>query len=127
MITIYKIWNNVEGVNDAYDRRNRNKKTKEAWQKILDSSESYTAEEWAELGISMRHWTYEGYFWHVEGTPESIVEELVNWKLGFSKIDYSSIRKNFPEDLIESRTDWDTMKQYADDLDDFIDKLYSYL
>lgn len=60
------------------------------------------------------------------GTPENCIERLVYAELQYdSDLSYCWVREASPEDLIESRTDWDAMKSYADGLADFISALKS--
>jgi hypothetical protein len=66
------------------------------------------------------------YAYRCFGKAENCIE-----RLAWSEIDsdgdlsYCSTKENFPEDLIESRTDWDEMKNYADGLYYFIESLKS--
>ena len=60
------------------------------------------------------------------GTPENCIERLVNAELQYDgDLSYCWVREASPEDLIESRTDWDEMKSYADGLAGFISALKS--
>lgn len=122
MIRIYKVWNNTDKVKEIYCNRKKNKQSE--WRDVLDNSESFTAEEWIKLGVSYTPWNYEGFFWHVEGKPESLAERLACWKLGETGPDYTWACDNRPEDLIECRTDWDSMKNYADELNYFLLDIY---
>jgi soluble cytochrome b562 len=46
------------------------------------------------------------------------------WQIDFDEnLSYCDISHRSPEDLVESRTDWDDMKAYADGLDAFISAL----
>lgn len=105
-------------------------KYKKEWREMLDRSESYTAEEFLELDLNY-YQMYEpmkcGYEWVLDGKPSTLVEELLAYKLGLSGPSYDRIFRRFPEDLIESRTDWDVLKNYADDMKDFLNTLCSYL
>lgn len=57
-----------------------------------------------------------------EGSIERVVNAEINYDEGLS---YLSAKNNNPEDLIESRTNWDEMKNYADGLYYFINSIIS--
>lgn len=58
------------------------------------------------------------------GKPENILDELAFSEHNYSsKLYYSNAVYDDPEDLVESRTDYDTLKSYADELVCFIDDL----
>lgn len=58
------------------------------------------------------------------GKPNNILEELAYGELDYlSELSYCDLIDCYPEDLIESRTDWQAMKGYADGLASFIDRL----
>ena len=65
-----------------------------------------------------------GYCYHCFGEAENLFE-----KLAYSEIEYDgdlgywNKKENSPEDLIESRTSWDEMKDYADGMYYFIESL----
>lgn len=66
------------------------------------------------------------YSYRCEGEPENCVERLAYGEIEHDNdLSYCNTKENFPEDLIESRTDWDEMKSYADGLAYFIDSLKS--
>lgn len=67
-----------------------------------------------------------GYSYHCDGKPENCIERLAYAELEYdSDLSYCTVREHSPEDLIESRTDWDAMKSYADGLAYFIESLKS--
>ena len=41
----------------------------------------------------------------------------------YSGSTYINMKSNFPEDFIESRTDWDDMVNYADEMESFIKEI----
>lgn len=103
---------------------------KKEWREVLDRSESYTAEEFLKLDLNclqMHEPQRYGYDWVLDGEPSTIVEHLLAYKLGLSGPSYARALRNHPEVLIEERTDWDDMKNYADEMEDFLDTLCSYL
>ena len=55
------------------------------------------------------------------GEPCSPLEKMV--KFVYSGVSYIYMKENFPEDLIESRTDWDDMVTYADEMASFIEEI----
>lgn len=58
------------------------------------------------------------------GKPINILEELAFSEIDYhEELSYINAKDRFPEDLIESRTDWEEMKNYADNLAYFIDRL----
>lgn len=65
-----------------------------------------------------------GYSYRVFGEAENCFERLakeeIDWDDGLC---YCSAKDRHPEDLCESRTDWDEMKSYADGLYWFIESL----
>lgn len=66
------------------------------------------------------------YSYKCFGEPENCIEKLVCGELNYDEdLSYCNARNHFPEDLCESRTDWDQMKEYANGLAYFIDSLKS--
>lgn len=60
------------------------------------------------------------------GKPENCIERLVYGEIEWDNdLSYWNAKNHNPEDLIESRTDWDAMKSYADGLYYFIESLKS--
>lgn len=57
--------------------------------------------------------------------PKTIIEHLID-RVYFDH-GYENYRNSFPEDMTESRTDWDDMKSYADELANFVDTLTNLL
>ena len=58
------------------------------------------------------------------GECKNFIDKLVYGEIEYdSQLYYITARNNHPEDLIESRTGWEEMKSYADDLADFIESL----
>ena len=55
------------------------------------------------------------------GEPNNLLEKTVKFVYGSSS--YIHMKKNFPENFIESRTDWNDMVNYADEMADFIKKI----
>lgn len=66
------------------------------------------------------------YCYSCYGEPEDSIERIVNAEINYDNdLNYLSAKNNNPEDLIESRTSWDEMKDYADGLYWFINSVIS--
>lgn len=52
------------------------------------------------------------------GEPVGVLEELINFI--DNSASYCHMSESFPEDFIESRTDWSSMQDYADEMSSFI-------
>lgn len=103
-------------------------KDKAAWKKVLDESESMTSEEFWKNEWKTYHSVKTPMNWFfIVGEPKSIVDELIKLKIGDTNVYYPSICERSPEDLIESRIDWDELKEHADDMYYFIERLYDYI
>lgn len=59
----------------------------------------------------------------INGYPETALDFLVYYLHSDSTISYIYQRQHWSEDLVESRTDWDSMKGYADDMADVIENV----
>ena len=58
------------------------------------------------------------------GKPTNAIEQIVFAETDYlDNLSYLSANDNHPEDLIESRTDWESMKDYADGMYYFIQDL----
>lgn len=55
--------------------------------------------------------------------PKSKLKELITKNRYYH--DYNSLSQTFPEDLIPERTDWDSMRNYADGLYYLIEDIMS--
>lgn len=126
MIKIYKYDHNDKGfqavVNDNTLKGKKREEALDNWVKengtevsIKDYFNDYYRNSWRK-----------DYAYRCFGKAENCIE-----RLAWSEIDidgdlsYCSTKENFPEDLIESRTDWNEMKNYADGLYYFIESLKS--
>ncbi len=66
------------------------------------------------------------YCYTCYGEAEDSIERLANAEINYDEgLAYLSAKNNHSEDLIESRTSWDEMKNYADGLYRFIDSIIS--
>ena len=52
------------------------------------------------------------------GEPSNPLEKII--KFVYSGPNYINMKRNFPEDFTESRTDWEDMANYADEMASFI-------
>lgn len=126
MIKIYKYHIEDKGFRDVVnDNTLKGKKRTEAldnWVKengtevsIKDYFNDYNRNSWRK-----------DYAYRCFGKAENCIERLVYAELEYDNdLSYCCVREASPEDLIESRTDWDAMKSYADGLSYFIDSLKS--
>lgn len=106
----------------------KTKSGKQKWELLLNKSQSMTAKEfWANEWNTCYNTRTPTHWFFIVGEPDSIVDELIKLKLGESDVYYPWIRNHSPEDLIESRTDWDSLKNHADDMYYFIEHLYDYI
>lgn len=73
-----------------------------------------------------RNFYFKDYNYQCFGDAKNIIERLAYGEIKYDNdLSYCNIKENFPEDLIESRTDWNDMKDYADGLYYFIKSLKS--
>ena len=67
---------------------------------------------------------YKEYRYEHFGEIKNIFEQLAAAEMSYDdELYYCEMKKNSPEDLIESRTDWDTLKEYADGMSYFIERV----
>ncbi len=82
-----------------------------------------TLEEYFSIPSRKNNWMI-GVCYECVGEPNNILEELAYGEIEYSEeLYYCHMSEDCPEDLIESRTDWNTLKGYADDLAQFIERL----
>ena len=113
---------------ELYHSSSKSKLNKQKWQSLLNKCQSMTAKEfWLNEWVSYSESDIPTYWFFVEGASESIVDELIRLKLGETSVYYPWICDHSPEDLIESRMDWDSLKSHADDMCYFIENLYGYI
>lgn len=108
---------------EVYWSRNKDKK---AWEKLMSECPSMTSKEfwnneWEEFDKEeiSTHW----YF--IVGKPESIIDELINLEIGDTNVFYPHIKENRPWDIEEM--DWYDLREHANTMSDFIQKLYNYI
>lgn len=71
-----------------------------------------------------RKYNYNKTSYKCFGKPTNTIEKIVFAEIDYlDDLSYLSAKDNNPEDLIESRTDWEVMKDYADGMYYFIHDL----
>lgn len=126
MIKIYKYNRNDKGfqavVNDNTLKGKNREEAIDNW--IKDNGTEVTIKDY--LSDYWRHSFYKDYSYLVLGKPENCIERLAYAEIEYDcDLSYCTVREHSQEDLIESRTSWDEMKDYADGLYRFIDSLIS--
>lgn len=87
---------------------------------IMEIGKEVSAKEFVKNSYKYTSWCSEWRF-RFFGEPIEPLEKLV--KFVYDSASYISMKKNFPEDFVESRTDWDDMVEYADQMAYFIEDL----
>ena len=100
----------------------RNKKYKKEWDNAVKNATRYT--DAVDFYKTFR--SAQGYHIIIEGEAKTVEEKLVK---GFyeQKPSYISSSSAFPEDFVESRTSFDEMIEYADEMKYFIEDLFDTL
>lgn len=112
---------------EIFFSKEKTKSGKQKWEQLLSKSQSMTATEFWENEWNTYNAENPTHWFFIVGAPESIIDELINLKLGESNVYYPWICEHSPEDLIESRIDWGQLKEHADDMYYFIERLYDYI
>ena len=126
MIKIYKYNNNDKGfravVNDNTLKGKNHEEAIDNW--IKDNGTEVTIKDY--LSDYWRHSFRKDYSYRALGKPENCIERLAYAEIEYDcDLSYCTVREHSPEDLIESRTSWDEMRNYANGLASFIDSLKS--
>lgn len=87
---------------------------------IIEIGKEISAKEFVKNSYDYTHWNSQWRF-RFFGEPIEPLEKLVSFV--YDSASYISMKKNFPEDFVESRTDWDDMVEYADQMAYFIEDL----
>ena len=98
----------------------RSKKFKKEWKALVNDP----ANHYDPVTFYKEHGN--GYEIMTDGEPKTIQEKLIQRIYG-DKPTYEDMSENFPEDFIESRTSWDDLKDYADDMKYFINELITMI
>ena len=121
---IYKYGNNTTEWEEIRNSELEGKEREAAFDDYIKrTGQLITAQEYFNDGERLR-----GYYTKIHykcfGECKNFIDKLVYGEIEYdSQLYYITARNNHPEDLIESRTDWEEMKSYADDLADFIENL----
>lgn len=123
MINIYKYYHNTKEWKELI---NSNLKGKERHKAINDfiknNGDEVSIKEY--FSDNERYSLNKDYSYECFGEPTNSIEKLAYGEIvNFSDLSYCNAKKRCPEDLVESRTSWDEMKEYADGLYYFIDSL----
>ena len=127
MIKIYKYCKNIHNT--------------EEWKNVVNNNISYKEREKLFNEISIKYGkevTIQEYFsdynrlswikdynYIMVGEPNNVIEKLVSSEIGDYLLTYCNMRERSPEDLIESRTSWEELESYADEMYYFIDEIKS--
>lgn len=124
---IYKYYNNTKEWNEIVNSKLGDKERNIAFDNYIKKhGTKVSLKEYFNDHDRNRCWKGLGYFYEFFGEAENCIERLAKSEVNYdSDLEYCSVVKNFPEDLCESRTDWDEMKGYADGLESFISQLKS--
>lgn len=87
---------------------------------IADNGKEISAAEFVRDSYLYTSWSSKLRYKFI-GEPCSPLEKMV--KFAYSGTSYISMKENFPEDFTESRTDWDDMVDYADEMASFIEEI----
>lgn len=132
MIKIYKYHSEDKRFRDVvYDNTLKGKKREEAivnW--VKENGTEVSIKEFlndnSRSGYGYHRYGEDYIVYRCFGNPENSIERLVYGEIEWDDdLGYWNARKHHPEDLIESRTDWDAMRNYADGLYYFIESLKS--
>lgn len=87
---------------------------------IADNGKEISAAEFVRDSYLYTRWCRKLHYKFI-GEPCSPLEKMV--KFAYGGASYISMKENFPEDFTESRTDWDDMVDYADEMASFIEEI----
>lgn len=126
---IYKYYHNTKEWNEICNGKLKSKEREAAFDNYIKTKgQKVTLQEYfSDYDRNSFSWYKErNYAYKCFGEAENCLERLAkaetDWDNGLS---YCSAKSNHPEDLIESRTNWDEMQSYADGLYYFIESLKS--
>lgn len=128
MIKIYKYHSEDKGfrdvVNDDTLKGKKREETLDNW--VKENGTEVSIKEFLNDNSRNSYHRYgEDYIvYRCFGKPENSIERLVYGEIEWDNdLSYWNAKKHNPEDLIESRTDWYAMRDYADGLYYFIESL----
>lgn len=109
----FKIWR------DHFDENNKD--AIDAWTKLESANQVDGVEFFKRFGRDGKRWLIEK-----ADDPETIEEHIVHRAL-FASVCYEQYSYNFPCDICEERQSFDDMKEFADEMASFINRLTSLL
>lgn len=121
---IYKYRNNTTEWEEIRNSGLKGKERETAFNDYIKrTGQLVTAQEYFNDNDRLRGY-YTNIHYQCFGECKNFIDRLVYGEIEYdSQLYYILARDRHPEDLIESRTDWEEMKGYADDLADFIESL----
>lgn len=87
---------------------------------IEEIGSEITPKEFHDNSYKYTYWDSEIRYKFI-GEPKTPLEKILVFV--YSSASYIHMKKSFPEDFVESRTDWDDMVDYADNMADFIQEI----
>jgi len=120
---IYKYYHNTKEWNEILNSPLKGKERDTAFYNyIKEHGEIVSIKDYFQ-DFQRKNWRTD-YSYKCFGKPENCIERLAFGEIDFdADLLYCDTSERSPEDLTESRTDWDEMKSYADGLERFIDNL----
>lgn len=119
-LTETKEWQDI--LNSTYSYKERNKLFDEL---IKKNGNEVTVQEYFSDGKRISIYSCNSkYLYICFGKPSNLFERLALSEINYDDdLSYFNLKKYHPEDLTESRTDWDDLKDYADGMYYFIEEL----
>lgn len=87
---------------------------------LIKTGKEISVKEFLNNKYNYTHWSSELRY-KLIGEPCNPLEKIVKFIYGSSS--YIHMKRSFPEDFVESRTDWNDMADYADEMASFIEEL----
>ena len=124
---IYKYFNNTKEWNNFVNSKLSGKERNIAFDNYVKKhGTKVNIKEYFNDYDRNNRWKDLGYSYKCIGDADNCIERLVKGEIDYDDdLMYCSVVNKFPEDLCESRTDWDEMCAYADGLNNFINQLKS--
>lgn len=96
------------------------KRDKDIKDHIIEIGEEISASQFVKNSHLYTSWSRKLCYEFI-GEPSNPLEKMI--KFVYSGPNYINMKRSFPEDFTESRTDWDDMVNYADELASFIENI----
>ena len=87
---------------------------------IIKTGKEISIKEFLDNKYNYTHWNSDLRY-KLIGEPCNPLEKIV--KFIYASSSYIHMKRSFPEDFVESRTDWNDMVDYADEMASFIEEL----